>query len=276
MARGIRSKRWSEKPPVGAQLNLGHPLAQGIVGCWLFNENSGLRAYDLSGRGNTGTLTNGPTWSAGRRGRALNFDGVNDDVLAGTGSSLNITGNITIAAWIYPKSFGGGTKGRIFDKNDASPTVGYDLQLEDTTVNDGFAWVLGNGAASTSSNANVIQLNQWQHVVLSYNGSNCNFYVDGTSAGSPAFTTNSSSSSTITASIGGRASDTARQFDGLIDEVRIYNRALSSTEVRWLFTDPYACFVPPAPRLRYFIAAPPAAVVTAATVEDESFTFAMS
>jgi len=64
---------------------------------------------------NTGNLTNGPTWVAGKFGGAVNFDGVDDYVDAGSGTSITDIGHITASAWIKLNSFGEGTFGRIID-----------------------------------------------------------------------------------------------------------------------------------------------------------------
>jgi len=71
-----------------------------LMGYWTFDENSGSYTYDYSGFNNTGTLTNGPTWAAGKFDYALQFDGSNDYVDAGNSSSLSPTNAITIEAWV--------------------------------------------------------------------------------------------------------------------------------------------------------------------------------
>src|SRR3990167_10785875 len=83
-----------------SQANAAAPT-NGLIGYWAFEEQSGTTAGDSSGNGNTGTLTNGPTWTTGKVGSgALSFDGVNDGVNLGTPNSLNITGAVTVSAWI--------------------------------------------------------------------------------------------------------------------------------------------------------------------------------
>lgn len=65
------------KPPPSVRINYGHPLADKLIACWLFNEGSGVTAFDSSGRGHHGTLTGGATWTTGKYGRALDLDGTN-------------------------------------------------------------------------------------------------------------------------------------------------------------------------------------------------------
>src|SRR5262245_47361882 len=80
----------------------------GIVAGYAFNESSGTSAADASGHGLTGTLVNGPTFTAlGRYGNALALDGVNDYVNLGNPTALRLTGSMTISAWVYASSFPG-------------------------------------------------------------------------------------------------------------------------------------------------------------------------
>src|SRR6185436_6082513 len=79
--------------------------ANGLVAAYGFNENTGLITNDISGNGNTGTLTNGPVWSAsGKYGAAILFDGINDFVNINDANSLDLTNGMTIEAWINPTS----------------------------------------------------------------------------------------------------------------------------------------------------------------------------
>jgi len=75
---------------------------------WKMDEKTGGYAYDTSGNGNTGTLTLGPTWTNGKVGAGVSFDGINDYIDAGSGSSLNITGNaVTVEAWVKTSNSSG-------------------------------------------------------------------------------------------------------------------------------------------------------------------------
>src|SRR3990167_6445659 len=77
------------------------PTNLGLVGYWSMNEGTGSYAGDASGNKNTGTLTGGPTWVDGKRGKALNFDGVDDYVNAGSAASVTDLPAITVSAWIF-------------------------------------------------------------------------------------------------------------------------------------------------------------------------------
>ena len=92
-----------------------------LVGFWNLNENTGTTATDDSGSGNTGTLINAPQWIPGESGSALNFaNGGKGYVSASGAESLSnlYTHGMTVAAWIKPRSAGGGNSGRIIDKDN--------------------------------------------------------------------------------------------------------------------------------------------------------------
>jgi predicted nucleotidyltransferase len=212
----------------------------GLVGHWKLDENTGTSAADLSGNGITGTLTNGPTWTTGKYGYAVNFDGADDHVTMGDPNSLDIVGQLTISAWIYPRTTGGGGLGRIFDKNSSvTGTAGYVLYLQNITVTNGLTFGIGDlsgsPARSVISSANAVTLNQWQHVVVTYDGSKLvKIYVNNVVVGSNTFA-EFPTANTNNAVIGGRTTSNTRNFDGYIDDVRIYNRALSAAEVLALY-----------------------------------------
>jgi hypothetical protein len=90
-------------------------ITTGLVGQWKFDESSGsTTAADSSGSGNTGTLTNMATstaWVSGQIGNALEFDGTNDYVNAGSASNLDDLSVMTVSAWIYPHTLGEGNLG---------------------------------------------------------------------------------------------------------------------------------------------------------------------
>ena len=76
----------------------------GLVAYWKFDEGSGTTAADSSGNGNTGTLINGPLWTAGRVGNALFFDGIDDNVTVLDSTSLHLSSSFTLSAWVNPTS----------------------------------------------------------------------------------------------------------------------------------------------------------------------------
>jgi len=185
------------------------------------------RAVDVSRSGNNGALVNGATWTAnGKYGGAMSFDGVNDYVDAGSAPSLNITDAITISAWINPFSWR--------DSNNFSsrvvcrgyPSRGYDVYLDSGLI--GVWW----GASNYNSNSNVLVLNSWQHIVLTFSSAThtAYYFVNGADAGSS--TVAGTLPSTTDRLYIGSYDLSTRFFNGLIDEVRIWNRSLSADEIQ--------------------------------------------
>jgi len=116
------------------------------------------------------------------------------------------------------------------DKDDGGAT-GYQF-LVDTDNTLSFSAV--SGSSLVSSDASSITLNQWQHVVVTYDGSNARFFVNGVAKGAPVLTDVPSNTIHLFA-IGNRATALNRGFDGLIDDVRIYSRALNQSEILSLY-----------------------------------------
>jgi hypothetical protein len=208
----------------------------GLVGYWRFEENTGTAAGDMSGNGNTGTLTNGPTWVDGKNGKAVNFDGTNDYVSAGSPALLDDIATLTTCAWINPETLPADGAYRIIDEK-TSGTGGWAFLVynssgtlvpglyRDFSTYDGY-WFGTQGIA----------LNTWTHVCLAYDNSSVSndpvFYINGASISAtevytPIGTASSDAASTLV--IGAYTS--AYYFDGSIDEVRMYNRVLSVTEI---------------------------------------------
>jgi hypothetical protein len=204
-----------------------------LKGYWSFNSDalSGTTAYDRSGAGNTGTLTNGPAIAEGRVGQALNFDGSNDYIDAGAANALDDASNLSGCAWIYPESLP--TFGTIISKGPWQfevRTGGYLTFWVDASPNDG-RWNTPAGAIPT---------NAWQHVCFSYNRSISSdpiLYVNGlsiqvTEDQTPTGSIASDASSNVYI---GAWTGPAEHFDGPIDEVRLYNRILTAAEIKSLY-----------------------------------------
>ena len=174
---------------------------------------------------------------AGKVGQAFKFASSTNDtypyVGLGTPSSLDLTGNITVTAWIKPITFGASSRGRIFDKNDNSGE-GYLLSVDDFNVSSGLGFQ--TDTTVVTSNAGAVTLGVWQHVAATYStsGNIVKFYVNGAPAGSGTGTT-ITSAPTRAGAIGRRASSSIRGFHGTIDDVRVYNRVLTYNEIQALY-----------------------------------------
>ena len=213
-----------------------------LVAHWMFDEGSGTTASDSSGNGNTGTLQNGPTWTTGQIGGALNLDGVDDLVNAGSAGMLDNVSAITVAAWVNPGSTGEGGYGRIVQKGSTSnPTAGFRF-LTQGTNQLGFAVDYGTTDLNRVSATNTVTMGAWSHVVATWDGStsasNVHIYVNGVEVSSYATTTNPAGArgddNAASLYIGGN--DTIdRTFAGKLDDVRVYNSVLSASDVLALY-----------------------------------------
>lgn len=204
----------------------GPNLTSGLVGYWTFNEGAGTLAADASGAGNNGTVS-GATYVAGKAGTGLQFNGTNASVRVLNSASLNFAGQITLAAWVKPMSTVG--KQNIIAHGYTSiPAKSVYLRVNDGRYEVGSLDGVFQPIASTPIPAG--DIGTFVHVAGVYNGTTWIIYRNGVALNSFA----SSVGSTTVASdwaIGARADGADRNFNGAIDEVRIYNRALSDTEM---------------------------------------------
>jgi glucose/arabinose dehydrogenase len=197
--------------------------ATGLVGAWSFNEASGTTAGDTSGAGNNGTIS-GPARTTGKYGGALSFDGVNDWVTIPDANSLDLTTRMTLEAWVRPTGLG---YWRAVMLKEQPGQLAYALYA--STDNDrpsGHVFTTGDMMLRGPS---VLPANAWSHLAYTWDGATARMYVNGTQVASAALTGTAKTSS-LPLRIGGNAV-WGEWFSGAIDEVRVYNRALSAAEI---------------------------------------------
>jgi fibronectin type 3 domain-containing protein len=196
------------------------------------DETTGTLAADSTGEGWNGTLVNGPTWSTGKTGNAVNLDGANDHVTLPS-SVVNGLTTATIAGWVNLDTignwqrifdFGTGTNNYLFlTPRYASGTLRFAIRTPST----GEQIINGTAALPTGS---------WQHVAVVLNGATGTLYVNGVQVGqNTAMTLNPSSLGATTANYLGRSQFGSDPYlDGRIDDFRIFARALTADEVAGL------------------------------------------
>ena len=213
-----------------------------LVGYWKFDEGTGQFALDLSGHGNKGTLKNGTSWGDG----ILCFDGVDDWVEVNDSNTLDITNQITLSAWVYFDN--NPTKWtKIVIKPYQSYSDPWELYCIDFghnkpgssvyniprfMITDGLT--TGNYGGAYDVNY-VLPEGSWHQVVGTYDGSIVRLYVDGQPVASSSATLQIGTNN-MPLSIGGRLG-TNDSFNGCVDNVRIYNRALTQDEVLDLYNE---------------------------------------
>ncbi len=195
----------------------------GLQAYWSFDEGTGTKANGLSGTLGAGTIT-GAAWAPGKRGNALSFNGTSDKV---AGGSMTVGTNTTISAWIKKTS---STSQRSFFSNRGSGGSVY-LGLSGSQV---FLYDASATPAAFYSSSGSVQMNQWQHVVVTSNGSVSTVYVNGAFVASTTQTRSSSTGATF--GIGWDPNIATEYWGGSIDEVRVYNRVLTSAEVSALYS----------------------------------------
>ena len=216
-----------------------------MVAHWEMNEGSDEIATDSSGNGNAGTLS-GPTWTigVGNIGGALHFDGTDDYVDVGTfdviaGSAGN--DGLTLAAWFKADSFiSTSADNRIISKSTGTSTQNHYWML--STINsDGvklrFRLKTDGTTTTLIASSGNIAVGKWVHAVATYDGSNMRLYQNGVEVGSTAKTGTISTNNAVSVNIG-RSPDGSKEWSGIIDDVRVYNRALSEEEIQALISIP--------------------------------------
>jgi len=202
-----------------------HP---GLVGWWHFDQGDEVVAEDSSGFGNDGAVY-GAINMEGKVDEALSFDGVDDYVQVADSSELRPT-TFTYGLWFYRRSHDANYEGIIVKWTQA-----YQGVLIESRATGNLRILMGKGG-SGSDYITIVEKSinnyQWYHLALTYDGADAILYLNGT-AETPVPTAFEASSSSLL--IGKRDDVVQGCFDGTIDEVRIYNRALSANEIETLF-----------------------------------------
>ncbi len=206
----------------------------GLSGWWKFDEGSGTNAADSSGNGNTGTLTNGPTWTNGVVGGALNFDGVDDYVSANGiaaggsfGNAHTITAWARVIDWTNSRTIAGA--GNTSNEYSEMNSEGNNKTFSGQTKR--LSW---NVITSLNTYSND---NGWHYFALAVNdaGQVVGFYVDGVSQGSGGLDNDLSTLDRFYVGQLPYGSANALPWSGAIDEVRVYNRVLTSAEIAAIY-----------------------------------------
>jgi hypothetical protein len=202
----------------------------GLVGYWKFDEGSGTKAYDSSGKGNDGTW-NGwsrANWTVGISGNALKFDGIDDYVDCGGDNSLNVTNEITIEAWIKLDNLN--DKRYIFLGKGDFGTGQYAMEINETKHLGGFLGTNFDNSWKYTDDLIIKDLD-WHHIALAWDGINRAYYLDGVKSKTIMTEPGTLITTSHIFAIGRPGSLDLYHFNGTIDEVSIYDRAKSSEEI---------------------------------------------
>jgi hypothetical protein len=224
------------------QLNKSHPLSRDLVGCWLLNEGTGGKIFDLSGYGSQGTLQGNTFWATSKFGFGLKFDGDADYVDVGNNASLkgiNSSQNWSISLWMCPLDVSADSDNFFLVKEGS-----WGFTIAPWSTPGQIVFTEQNTWYSAYSPAGILAVNNWYHLVFVGMGdlTKISLYVNGAKT---IFTGQDSRvyyGSAGNLQIGGR---TGRGwFEGSLDKVMIFNRALSAVEITLLYREPFCMFEP--------------------------------
>jgi len=212
-------------------LALSMQASAGIVGQWLLNETSGTVAKDTSGNGNDGEIIGKANWVNGKFGKALELDGTSTGLKVAPGLELK---NFTAVLWVNSGKDWGKTRTELWC---GSQTYGDAVLIRGDDRAD---WKKGeamlhwtDGAAWHAIGSGKLESKTWYHLAGTFNGSTLKFYVDGKLVGQKDSKIGTGTKDTF---IGCHPNPT-NYFQGMIDEVAIFDDALEGVEISKIATD---------------------------------------
>ena len=229
------------KPPLGVPIYEHDPSLEAF---WLMNEGTGNTVCDLSGNGNTGTFVGHTHFVPGEFGPCLSFDGTDDYVNVADSDSLDTTVNMTLSVWVNSKVWTVSGYNEIIAKSGLFLLRSLHDGVGGGGERPGLIWF--NGAEVWHIKGGVVPLNSWHHIVaVVENNVPTKIYNDGIDSGAtPTYWFDDTRVLTNSLRIG-ISLDGTNDFAGQIDNVKIYSRALSASEVTDLCARPFAMFERP-------------------------------
>ncbi|MBD3246338.1 MAG: hypothetical protein GF333_04940 [Candidatus Omnitrophica bacterium] len=222
-----------------------------LVSWWKFDDGAGTSASDSQGS-NTGTLTNGPTWSTDLANgtNSLSFDSSDSEYVEVSDSSdLDNTSAFTITAWVKPSTLDGNARAIVSKRNDPDDNQAYSVFF----YTDDKLYVDVDGTGDRFSSDTTFSTDQWYHIAVVYDGSlsadqRVKVYVDGALDTTASETSASIADYSSDFYVGIMNSGYTDSFDGIIDEVKYYDSALTATEVSddYELTEPSVSGIDPA------------------------------
>jgi chitodextrinase len=207
--------------------------ANGLVAAYGFEAGSGTAVADSSGNGNNGTLANA-TWSnAGKFGKALSFNGTSALVTVPDSASLHLTTGMTLEAWVNPSTVNRTWRDVIYKGDD-----NFYLEAMSLNASKPDAGMIAGGTYADAYGTAALTANTWSYLTETYDGATLRLYVNGAQVGTTAHTGNISTS-TNPLQIAGD-SIYGQFFRGAIDEVRVYNLALTAAQIQTDMSTPVA------------------------------------
>jgi len=204
-----------------------------------FSENTGTTAIDRSQTGLVATLTNGPTWANGIFGYGVTLDGTNDYIsVSSPSNAISLGTATTISMWINISSFSGKTRQYLIDTRGDGSSGGTSMYfLFDYVASGVVSFTVGNSGVEVTSTNVGMPTGTWHHVSATRNGSTWKIYLNGVEvkSGTSNATALSLGNSFRIGTYAGAGAGAEYYLQGTIDEVKLYNRTLSATEIALLY-----------------------------------------
>lgn len=202
----------------------------GLVGWWPFDETTDRTAMDRSGGHRNGTLIGGATWAAGKVGGAVALNGQDAFVRVTDDPAFDMVNQMTLACWVNMHNVNR-SHTAIITKGDNAWRLSMD------GVGDKLHTSVDQGPIIGVDGQSPLPPDEWHHVAAVYNGSLLTLYMDGQPDGSQPWS-GAVGHNDFDLLIGENAERTGRFLNGLVDEVRVYNHALTQDEIARLIRDP--------------------------------------
>jgi hypothetical protein len=195
------------------------------VAAYAFEDGAGANLTDVTGKGHTGAIREATWTTAGKYGKALTFDGTNDWVTINDANDLDLTSAMTLEAWVYPTR---NTAWRTAIMKENGSDLAWGLYSSGSAKPS--AWAATSTGMGSTTGPTAPALNTWTHMAATYDGSTLRLFVNGTQVSSAA-RTGPLATGTGPLRLGGN-SIWAEWFTGRLDDVRIYNQALTPTQIQ--------------------------------------------
>jgi hypothetical protein len=217
--------------PVTVTVDNSAPTGPVPVAAYAFENGTGTTLTDVTGKGHTGTIREATWTTAGKYGKALNFDGINDWVTIEDAADLHLTNAMTLEAWVYPTK---NTTWRTAILKEQTGDLAWALYSSGSAKPS--AWTATSTGIGSATGPTAPALNTWTHLAATYDASTLRLYVNGTQA---ATTTRTGPLTTSTGALRLGGNNLWNEwFAGRLDDIRIYNQPLTPTQIQTDMTTP--------------------------------------
>jgi len=233
---------------VSITINPGNSINDNLIAWWPMDEGSGTVAYDVSGNSHHGTLTNGPTWGSGPPGcGAVVFDGDDDYIETAGTDVLPLTGNMTACCFVYMNNMDQNIS--FICKGNVGP--GYPqpwVLMSNPDYGGGWAYLsVGDGGSQMpvysygggGGTSSPLSSGSWFHVAATNNAGELRIYIDGILAGVVDASGQDITDGDYPILLGSREGGSPFYLNGLMSQVRVWDRALSGAEIAAIYANPY-------------------------------------